>query len=311
MADLLKGKSAVVTGAGRGLGRAYAMALANEGANVVINDIGVGLNGAGGSKAPADEVAAEINKKNGGKAVPNYDNVSEDESASRIIKTCVDNFGRVDILVNNAGHFIQGNPFTQTPKEFDGLMKAHLYGTFFCSRHACVHMKKQKWGRIINITSLAYRGTVDSLAYSAAKGGIVTLMRSMAQDLNGLNITSNCISPGASTRFLASVLEHYKKQYEDGLIPLEEYQRYQGIASTPPAEFVAPMVVYLASEYSSGLNGAVLVVMGGRVSIENYPGDVSSVYKDDSKDGPWTIEELKRVIPAAIQPYCASPKPPD
>jgi NAD(P)-dependent dehydrogenase (short-subunit alcohol dehydrogenase family) len=307
MGDLLKGKNAVVTGSGRGLGKAYAMALANEGANVVINDIGVGLDGKGGSSTPADEVVAEIKNK-GGNAVPNYDNVADYDSAGRIIKTCIDNFGRIDILVNNAGHFRPGTCFDQTPEDWDSLIKAHLYGTFNCSRHACGYMKDQKWGRIICVTSMAYRGPTDALAYGAAKGGIVSLMRTMASNLGKYGVTSNCISPGAGTRFLAWVKEFHKGQMEAGLESKEQYQVYERISQTPPAEFVAPMVVYLASEYGRNFNGAVIGVSGTRVAIENYPDDVSSVHKD-VLSGPWTIEELTRVIPRAVESHVMPVKP--
>jgi NAD(P)-dependent dehydrogenase (short-subunit alcohol dehydrogenase family) len=309
MGEALKGKNAVVTGSGRGLGRAYAMALAAEGANVVINDIGVGLNGAGGSKTPAEEVVSEINNLKGGRAVPCYDNVADYESAGRIIKTCIDKFGSIDILVNNAGHFIPGTLFNTTVKDWDSLIKVHLYGTFNCSQQAAVHMKAQKWGRIISITSMAYRGTVDSLGYSAAKGGITTLMRSMAQDLYGTGVTSNCISPGAGTRFLAWVVDNYKEQYEAGKITLEQFKRFEGFGKSPPAEYVAPMVVYLASEYGRNINGAVICAMGTRVSIENYPGDVSAIHKD-ALAGPWTLDELSRLIPRSIEPHVLPIKPP-
>jgi NAD(P)-dependent dehydrogenase (short-subunit alcohol dehydrogenase family) len=278
---------------------------------VVINDIGVELDGTGEVlSTPADEVVAEIKKK-GGKAVPSYDSVAEYESAGRIIKTCVDSFGRIDILVNNAGHYISGRCYDTTPEDWDGLIKAHLYGTFFCSRHACEYMREQKWGRIISVTSNAYYGIPNSAAYSAAKGGIVTLMRCMALDLAGEGITSNCICPGALTRFITSVRDYFKGRMEAGLMSKEAYSRYERMSETPGPEFVAPVVVYLASDYGSNINGAVLGVMGGRISIDRVAGPSRGIYKDFRKDGPWTIEEMRRVIPKTIEPYCPPLKAPE
>jgi NAD(P)-dependent dehydrogenase (short-subunit alcohol dehydrogenase family) len=295
MGELLKGKSAVVTGAGGGIGRAIALAMAGEGASVVVNDLGVALDGTGASTSPADETVAEINKR-GGKAIANYDSVAEYESAARIIKACVDNFSRIDILVNAAGNIRKRMCFNMTPEDWDVVIKVHLYGTFFCSRHACVHMREQKWGRIIGVTSDAYRGTIGSVSYNVAKGGIVSLMRSMALELAKYSITCNCIAPGAATRMTVGEVPEGETTSDD--LP-------------PPPEFVVPGVIYLASDYGASINGVVLGSAGGKLSIYSVPDEVRSIYKDYKKDGPWTIEEMRRLIPRIIEPHCPPLKAPE
>ncbi len=309
MGELLKGKSAVVTGAGRGIGRAIALALAEEGANVVVNDLGGAVNGTGTSTSPADEVVAEIKKK-GGNAIPNYDSVADWEAAGRIIKSCVDNFGRIDILVNVAGILRDRMCFNMSPEEWDAVIKVHLYGTFYCSRHACVYMREQKWGRIISVTSDAYRGTVGHVNYGAAKGGIVSLMRSMALELARDGITCNCIAPVAATRMTMSdeVKEGMRKRMEKGIISKEAYEKF---LDQPPPEFVAPIVVYLASDYGAKINGVVIGCGGGKISLHSVPEEVRAIYKDYKKEGPWTMEELIRLIPRTIEPHCPPLKAPE
>ena len=199
MQGSLTGKRAVVTGAGRGIGKEIALALAVEGASIVVNDLGGELNGIGRSNTPADETTSEIEKA-GGKAIPNYDSVADYESAGKIIKSCIDSFGGIDILINFAGNYLVKMSYEMTPDEWDSIIKVHLYGTFNCSRHALQYMMEQKWGRIISATSDAYRGLPGAVCYSAAKGGIVSLMRSMALEVATYGINCNCIAPGAGTR---------------------------------------------------------------------------------------------------------------
>lgn len=303
MTELLKGRNAVVTGAGRGIGKAIALALAGEGANVVVNDFGVALDGIGPSKAPADKTVATIAKM-GGRAVPNYDSVTEYESAGSIIKDCIDNFGIIDILVNIAGVVRRQLCFDITPEDWDIVVRTHLYGTFFCSQHACIYMKEQMKGRIISATSDAYRGGGPAgVHYSAAKGGIVSLMRSMALELAPYGITCNSIAPGAATRMMVS--EESKQQIEkamkNGIITKDTYNEV--MQEIPGPEYVAPLVLYLASDYGAGISGAVLGASGGKISVHTVAQEARTIYKN-REDGPWTIEEMKRLIPKTIEQYC-------
>ena len=152
MANYLKDKVAVVTGSGRGIGRGIAILMAQEGAKVVVNDLGGGTDGSGGDKAPADQVVDEIKAK-GGQAVANYDSVASAEGGENIIKTSLDSFGKLDILVNNAGILRDRMVFNMGDEEWDDVLKVHLYGTFYCSRAACRVFRNQRSGRIINFSS--------------------------------------------------------------------------------------------------------------------------------------------------------------
>jgi NAD(P)-dependent dehydrogenase (short-subunit alcohol dehydrogenase family) len=177
MGDRLKGKVAIVTGAGRGIGRGEALALASEGARVVVNDLGGAANGTGSSSSAAEEVVAEI-KKRGGEAAASYESVATWKSAENIIKTAIDSFGRLDILVNNAGILRDRMIYNMSEEEWDLVMKVHLYGHFFTTRHACVIFRQQKSGRIINTSSNAGLGfTFGQANYGAAKEGIVGFTR--------------------------------------------------------------------------------------------------------------------------------------
>jgi len=202
MGELLKGRVAVVTGAGKGLGRAEAIALAAQGAKVVVNDLGVATDGTGASKSPADEVVAEI-KKAGGKAVACYASVAEIAGAESVVKTAVDSFGRIDVLVNNAGFNRDRMIYNTSDEEWDSVLQVNLSGTFYCTRAACKIMRQQNYGRIINTSSHAGLGNMGQANYSAAKEGIVGLTRTVARDMQRYGVTCNVIRPVAGTRGLA------------------------------------------------------------------------------------------------------------
>ena len=183
MGDRLKDRVAIVTGAGRGIGRGEALALASEGAKIVVNDLGGAADGTGGEASPADEVVEEI-KKMGGEAVANYDSVATTQGGENIVKTAVDAFGKLDILVNNAGILRDVMVFNMTEEQWDIIMKVHLYGHFNTIRPACVLFRQQRSGRIINTSSTAgLGGTFGQANYGAAKEGIVGLTRKVAQDM--------------------------------------------------------------------------------------------------------------------------------
>ena len=245
----LKDKVAIITGAGRGMGRAIAMAMAEEGANVVVNDAGVALDGSGTSEQPADEVVSEI-QKNGGMAVASHDSVATMEGGEVIVKTAVDNFGKVDILVHVAGILRNRMIYNMTEEEWDSVIAVHLKGCFACLKPASLLMKKQKSGRIINFTSDgALQGAILSANYNAAKGGILGLTRAAALELGEYGITVNAISPAAQTRLAEGGQQFY----------------------LPVPECVAQMVIYLASNEAAGINGQVFGVAGGRISIYCEP----------------------------------------
>ena len=293
---LLEGKVAVVTGAGQGIGRAHALAMAEQGAKVVVNDLGVTYEGTGNSKTPADGVVQEI-KDTGGIAVANYDNVAISEGAQNIIRTATDNFGRVDILVNNAGIAGTREPvFDISDEAWDFVMKTHLYGTFYCTRAASQIMKEQRYGRIINTSSMAGMGAGAMVAhYGAAKEGIVGFTRNVARDLAGLGITCNAIRPRAGTRFTIGDETYQVRTRSFGKEKADE-SRKEMQAWAP--EDVSPFVVYLASEQAGNINGCVFLVLSNRIVIYDDPPRIWRIIT--KKEGRWLPEELVELVPKSL-----------
>jgi 3-oxoacyl-[acyl-carrier protein] reductase len=307
MSEKLKGKSGVVTGSGRGIGREVALAMAGEGANVVVVDPGVARDGSGTTAAPADEVVAEI-QKNGGTAIANYGSVVDFKAAESIIKACVDKFGRIDFLVNCAGILRERMIWNMSEEEWDAVIAVHLKGTFNCSRHACVFMREQKAGRIINLTSDAWRGTVGQCNYGAAKGGIVSLTRAIAREMGRFGVTCNALCPVAATRMTMTeeVKAGMKKRLEAGLITKEAFE---GFAAMPGPEYIPPMAIYLATDAAANINGQVLHVERGRVAIYSEPVEIRAIYKSEA-GGAWTVDDLEEDIPKTILTGYVNPAPP-
>ena len=261
MADRLKGRNAVVTGAGRGIGRAISIALAEEGANVVVCDIGVAVDGTGADRTPADETVEEC-KKHGGKAIAQYGDVSSFTDAEAAIKACVDNFGRIDILCNIAGIDKPKMIWNMSEAEWDQVVAVHLKGTFNFIRNAAPLMREQKYGRIINCVSEAFIGGPSHLNYAAAKGGIATMTYGVAREMGKYGVTSNAICPRAWTRMVAGdgVVEGIKKRIAAGLMPPDQLEKMQTELSEP--SYFAPFIAYLASDEAANVNGQVFLVTG-------------------------------------------------
>lgn len=275
MGDMLKGKVAVVTGAGSGLGRAEAIGLASQGAKVIVNDLGTSHDGIGVSSEPADRVVEEI-ESSGGTAVASYDSVATEEGANKIIQLPLDKFGSIDVLVNNAGIIRMQSVYETRTEDWDAVIKTHLYGTFYCTRSACTAMKQQGYGRIINTSSHTGLGLQGCATYSAAKEGITGFSRTVARDMAKYGVTCNIIRPIAAWRGTERIIEQM------------EINR---------PEDVAALVVYLASEASDHINGCIFEVWRGHVGIFIDPPPVEQVLQ---KDGRWTPEELMRLIPDTL-----------
>jgi NAD(P)-dependent dehydrogenase (short-subunit alcohol dehydrogenase family) len=297
---LLKNKVAIVTGGGRGIGRAHCLAMAEQGAMVLVNDPGVTLDGIGFDKTPADEVVLEIKKK-GGKAAANYDSVATSVGAANIINTAMAEFGHLDILVNNAGVPGKQRKFWElTDDEWDTMIKIHLYGHFYCAREAVKNFLKQGTGRIINTSSVGGLGIgIGGPHYNTAKEGIVGLTRTLARELGGDGITVNCIRPGASTRMSNEIdsrnFEAWVKQFGE---KAAERKRTESIR---PPEVNSPLVVFLASDAAANVNGCIFD------SGHSGPGALS-IYRDPPeieatiwKDGIWTPEELVELLPRTLR----------
>ena len=199
MGDRLKGKVAIVTGSGRGIGREVALWLARDGAKIVVNDIGASLDGIGDSDLPADLVVSEI-RKEGGEAVSCYDSVADFDSASKIVETAIENFGRVDILVHPAGILRDRMVFNMTEEEWDSVLQVHLHGAFNMVKNVIPHMINQKYGRIVLFSSGSGLGSSGQANYSTAKEGMVGFTRAIAMELQPYGIMVNAVYPGGATR---------------------------------------------------------------------------------------------------------------
>jgi NAD(P)-dependent dehydrogenase (short-subunit alcohol dehydrogenase family) len=261
MSRICEGRVAIVTGAGRGLGRAHALELARQGAQVVVNDLGCELDGTGGGTGPAGEVVEEI-RAAGGEAVANGDDVADFEGAARIVAAALDAFGGLDAVVNNAG-FVRDRMFANVAEdEWDAVVRVHLKGHFAVARHAAAHWRDQAKagapvdGRIINTSSGAgLLGSVGQAAYSAAKGGIATLTLVQAAELGRYGVTANALAPAARTRMTEGVFTEMMAEVDGGAFD----------AMAP--ENVSPLVAWLVSSDSKDVTGQMFEVEGGKVGV--------------------------------------------
>lgn len=304
MDGFLSGKVAVVTGAGRGIGRAEAIALAQAGASVIVNDLGVELSGSGESRGPADEVVAEIVEQ-GGKAAANYESVADFAGAGRIIQQAMDTFGRLDILVNNAGVLGPDTLDEHSPEEFNRVISIHLGGTFNTCKHAVPHMKAQNYGRIINTVSNAWNLPTGRVGYAAAKGGIVSLTWALAWELGQFGINVNAIAPFGATRMLAPGLARETKMFQEGLISKE---RYYKTPVRPDPVYMTAGLLFLLTEEAAEISGCIIRAGGGKVSRFTHPDDSMAVWRDYEKDGPWEVDQLRQILPSTL--FASSKKAP-
>lgn len=313
MGNRLDGKVAIVTGAGRGIGRAVALLLASEGASVVVNDRGTAVDGSDSSSGPAEEVAREV-QDSGGRAVSNTDSVAEYESAGRIVETAIESFGRVDILCSAAGVLRDRMVFNMTEEEWDGVLNVHLYGGFNMVRHCVSHMVKQRYGRIVLFSSSSGLGSAGQANYAAAKEGLVGFARALATELAPHNITVNAVYPLANTRMMASVPESTRQRLHGQEQALGGFVQGAGemVSSPEPEEAMAPennapKIVYLCTEAGGGLTGQVIGTGGWSMSRYSRRQVIKSVHKD----GHWTLEELERLVPISLAAGLHNPAPPE
>ena len=315
MGDILKGKVAVVTGSGQGIGRAIAMGMAEGGAKLVTNNRRPGstghailddsilnlmskeqrewLRGQAEESTGDAETTAKAIRKIGAEAVPFFGDISNFEVAGKLIKTAVDSFGKIDILVNVAGTFGFSALWEMTEELWDRVTLTKPKGYFNCIRHAAPFMMKQRWGRIINCTSIAFLGDVLKHAeYCAANAGVVGLTRAVAKEMFQYGITCNAFAPFAKTR-AAFELTAYDKAVTEAESPWMDRKFAFSLENTPSAEDVAPFITYLASDESAKINGRVFIVAGSSIGIYSEPEIKKTLIK---YGGRWTIDELRQQV---------------
>ncbi len=290
MAGLCEGRVVIVTGAGRGLGRAHALAFARAGARVVVNDLGVAEDGGGASPGPAHEVAEEI-RAAGGEAIVDGADVADWDQAGAMVQAALDGFGRLDIVVNNAG-FVRDRMFVSCSEaEWDAVLRVHLKGHFCVTRHACDHWRAEsKAGRavdarILNTSSGAgLQGSIGQSSYSAAKAGIAALTLVQAAELSRYGVTANAIAPSARTRMTEGAFAEMMKKPD------------QGFDAMDPAN-VSPLLVWLGSAESRDVTGRVFEIAGGKISVA----DGWRLGPEVHKDARWEPDEIGAAVHELLQ----------
>jgi NAD(P)-dependent dehydrogenase (short-subunit alcohol dehydrogenase family) len=284
---IVAGKVAIVTGAGRGIGRAIALLMAQEGARVVVCDVGASLQGAGTDAQPAQAVVEEI-RGAGGEAIASTLSIAEPQNADMIVRAALEAFGRVDILVNNAGILRDVIFHKMSWSDWSDVIAVHLHGAFNMSRACAVHFREQNAGAFVHMTSTSgLIGNFGQANYMAAKLGIMGLSRGIALDMQRFKVRSNCIAPFAWTRMIDSI----PATSEEDKRRVERFQQM-----TP--EKIAPLVVYLASDRAEGISGQVFAVRNNEIFLFNQPRPIRSLHRSDG----WTPETLDAQLKGAFGP---------
>jgi NAD(P)-dependent dehydrogenase (short-subunit alcohol dehydrogenase family) len=277
MSKLLEGKVALVTGGGRGIGRGLALAFAEAGAKVVVNDLGASLDGQSGGEQPAQEVVAQI-KAMGGQAIVDGGSVADWNAANRMVEAAVNAFGRIDIVVNNAGILRDVMFHRMNETEFDEVVAVHLKGSFNVSRAAAPHFKAQGSGCYVHMTSTSgLIGNFGQANYSAAKLGLVGLSKSIALDMQKFGVRSNAVAPFAWTRMIDSIPNETP----------EQKKRVDGLKKLVP-ERVAPFVVGLCADAASDVSGQVFGVRNNEIFLFSQPRPIRSAHRGEG----WTPESV-------------------
>jgi NAD(P)-dependent dehydrogenase (short-subunit alcohol dehydrogenase family) len=286
----LDGRVAIVTGAGRGIGRSVALLLARRGAAVVVNDLGAAVDGSGSDATPAQQVVKEITEA-GGKAVANGADISDHAAAEGLVRDAIEGFGRLDVLVNVAGILRDRMVFNMAEQEWDDVIRVHLKGTFNTTKFAAAHWRSLReesaQNRIINFTSVSgLHGSPGQPNYAAAKMGIVGLTYSSANALAKYGVTVNAISPGAATRMTATVPQDRRRP---GLPAVNDERS---------PDNVAPIVAYLASEQSGWITGRIIHSSGYEIALYNNPQPVSRLIGT----APWDVDDLAAQVERSFGP---------
>ncbi len=302
-----EGKAAIITGGARGIGFTIAEALAKQGAKVALLDPGGAKDGSHEAGSPADEAAAAI-RAAGGTAMAINASVADHEACGRAVALCDEKFGGVDILVNSAGVLRPKMLWNMPEADWDIVVAVHLKGTYNMIHHASKRMRERRWGRIINMASEAWRGTVGQANYGAAKGGVFSLTRAAARELGRYGVTANTVCPAAATRLTMddAVKEGFRKRLAAGLIT---QQRFDEVMDMGGPEHIAPFVCYLASDHAAAINGQAFRVEQGKVAIYNDPEIKATLMKTGREV--FDFAELIDMVPKALLQGYVNPAPPE
>ncbi len=296
MGNRLEGKVAIVTGGGRGIGRGECLALASEGARIVVNDFGGTAAGTGGEKGPADEVVAEV-KKLGSDAVANYDNVADFASGDRMVQQAMDTFGRLDIVVNNAGILRDKMIFNMTEEEWDIVLAVHLKGHFNLTKHAAVIFRQQRSGVFVHTASESGLGNRGQANYAAAKEGIIGFSRTIARDMGGYGVRSNAIRPRAGTRLVISD-EMREAAQRGGAAGMQGFQALEAFGKANPPEAIGPFVTWLCTDAAANVNGRDFMVSGPLIGLYSLPEITAKITAEPGHI--WTVDELDQKMPQVV-----------
>jgi len=294
MNGMVEGKVVVVTGAGGGIGREFALGLAREGAKVVVNDIGASVNGEGTDDGPAHNVVKEIVAA-GGEAIANTDSVADWRTAKRIVDAAMDNYGRIDGVINNAG-ILRDRAFTKmSPQEWDAVIQVNLSGPFYVARSAAPYFKEQGSGSYIHMTSNSgLYGNFGQANYAASKTGITGLSKIIAIEMGKYGVRSNCIAPAAWSRMISSIEPTNEEQARN-----QEMMRTKLAAKT-----IAPMAVYLQSDAAKDINGQIFYVRGNEIMLFRQFEVVRSVHRSEG----WTPQTVADHAIPAMKPSMQPPR---
>ena len=286
MVDMLKDKVAIVTGAGRGIGRGGAKLMAEEGAKVVVVDPGVNVDGTGADQSIAETVVSEIQQA-GGTATACLESVVTMSGGERIVQTAVDNYGRLDIVVTCAGILRDRMIFNMTEQEWDDVIAVHLKGTFTVVKHACILFRQQRSGRVITFSSQSgLVGNSGQANYGAAKSGIAGFTKVVAKDMGRYGATANSIAPRAQTRMIGAIPDSAAElRSRSGVASLDEGNELQHL----DPDGIAPFVCYLATDFAGNVNGQTFLVYGDTVSLMSQPRPMQAIY---CSDGHWDMDDL-------------------